>query len=340
MCSKFLTVILILVLILAQFVGAEDRIFSSADIIPPNFPVEKRDIGKGIIIILTDIETDNCLRDVHVKLELKNIESGERINTIRYFKECNISLNIPTGKWLLTLKADNLSTEGKDFYSDTSVEYLNDSHIKIVNVYMKPVGSVRGEVIDNEGKIVVDARIKFECSAEYGVLDDIETDSYGSFRRDYLPEGRCRISALYNNKVGSVDVIIHKGKLTDVNIKLEKTTTTTGFMDYILYILVVFTVITFYAFFKKRKKGKKKEIKASHGMLSIMETLSNGQKRIVEELLKSGGKLSQVDICYKTGMPKASVSRYISTLESRKIIESTRIGRLKEVKLSEWFLSQ
>ncbi len=340
--SKF-SLIIVFVFLSVNFCWAQEDIFrEESGVSPPGLP---EDAGPaGVFIKLTDFESGDCLRDLHVKLELTNVDSGEAINTLRYFRGCNITLDIPAGKWSLILLADNLSTEGKDYFSDVSFTYVNSSELILVSALMKPVGSVRGEVVDDEGRNVVNAKVKFECSSEYGVLDPVETDDYGSFRGEWLPAGSCKVSALYMDRVGSTDVVINGGQLSEVNVVLEKTTTA-SFFDYSPYLLFLFfiVVIVYLLFRRKRRPAaavKDKPLEPSKGMLSLMESLSDEQRRIVEVLLESGGVLSQVDICYKTRIPKASASRYISQLEKRKIVDTTRIGRLKEVRLSDWFLSQ
>ncbi|MEA1924351.1 MAG: helix-turn-helix domain-containing protein [Candidatus Altiarchaeota archaeon] len=333
---------ILLVLLMVSTAHAGDGIFESAKITPPELP----QMTEGVVLSLVDIESGKHLKDLHVRIELMDLDSGKELNTIRYFRDCNISLDIAPGRWLLVLKADNLSTEGKDFYEMTPFTYLNSSAPLFVSAYMKPVGSVVGEVVDGEGRVVVKAKVRFDCSSDYGVREDVETDSYGLFRGDWLPAGLCKISALYNNQVGSVDVTVEKGELKEVSIVLEKTTTS-SITDYGLYLLLIFLAAALlYLFYRKERKSSHRTVKEtgpiepSEGMLSVMETLKEEQKGIINALLEEGGEMKQVDICYKTSIPKASVSRYISYLESRKILETTRIGRLKEVKLSEWFLAQ
>ncbi|OYT53271.1 MAG: hypothetical protein B6U72_06330 [Candidatus Altiarchaeales archaeon ex4484_2] len=332
----------LLVLVMVSTVHAGDGIFESAEITPPELP----GMREGVVLSLVDIESGERLKDLHVRIELTDLDSGRELNTIRYFRECNISLDIAPGLWLLVLKADNLSTDGKDFYERISFTYLNRSTPFYLSAYMKPVGTVVGEVVDEEGRVVVNARVKFDCSSEYGVQEEVETDSYGLFRGEWLPTGLCKISALYNNQVGSVDTTVEKGKLEEVSIVLAKTTTS-SFTDYGLYLLLIFLgVASVYLFSRRRGESSHRTVKEtgpiepSEGMLSVMQTLKEEQKGIINVLLEAGGEMTQVDICYKTSIPKASVSRYVSYLESRKILETTRIGRLKEVKLSKWFLGQ
>jgi len=332
----------LLVLLMVSTAHAGDDIFESAEITPPDLP----QMTEGVVLSLVDIGSGKHLKDLHVRIELTDLDSGRELNTIRYFRDCNISLDIEPGRWLLVLKADNLSTEGKDFYDMRSFTYLNSSAPLLVSAYMKPVGSVVGEVVDGDGRVVVDARVRFDCSSDYGVRGDVETDSYGLFRGEWLPAGLCKISALYNNQVGSVDTTVAGGELREVSIVLVKTTTS-SFTDYSLYLLLIVLGVALVYLFHRRMGGSPQKtiketgpIEPSDGMLSVMETLKEEQKRIIDVLLEAGGEMTQVDVCYNTSIPKASVSRYISYLESRKILETTRIGRLKEIRLSKWFLAQ
>jgi len=351
---RFIISFFIISIILIQPVVSWEDIFEVAGpgIAPPEFPIDEVEENvSGVFVILIDAENGNELKDIHVRFELENRDTKERINTIRYLLTGNTVLNIPNGRWSMVLKADDLSTEGKDYYTTLSFTYQNYSQMSKVNAYMQPVGSVRGEVIDDEGKLVVDAKVKFECSAEYGELTTTKTDTFGSFKGEWLPPSKCKISALSDDRVGSVELNIETGSLKDVSINLEKTVAPpfTGHKasDNTTYIVIAIVVLALalYVFSRRRKVTYELEdidgpINPSDAMLLIMETLTEEQNRIIEELLKAGGRLSQADIGYKTGIPKASVSRYIYRLESKKIVETTKIGRMKDVRISKWFLSQ
>jgi len=344
MSSLSKTLLIMLLLSTVAGVYADNDLFESAQITPPELPGADKQ-REGVILHLADIESGECLRDLHVELRLREEELGIELNTIRYFEDCNISVDLEEGRWHLTLKADNLSTEGKDYFEETTLSLLNASKPPTLVAYMKPVGTVIGEVIDEEGRIVVNAKVKFDCSSGYGILSEQQTDSFGLFKGEWLPQGLCKISALYNHQVGSVDVFVERGGLDEVSIELEKTTTS-SLTDYspLLWFILLAALFVIAGYLLRKKKNNKRPsnepIEPTEGMLSIMKTLEDRQKKIVQTLLEEGGLLQQVDICYKTGTPKASVSRYVAQLESRKIVESTRIGRLKEVKLTSWFLNQ
>ena len=42
----------------------------------------------------------------------------------------------------------------------------------------------------------------------------------------------------------------------------------------------------------------------------------------------------------ETGIPKASLFRYIQSLERKKVIDVKKIGKVKKIKFTDWFLGK
>ncbi len=74
------------------------------------------------------------------------------------------------------------------------------------------------------------------------------------------------------------------------------------------------------------------------GKKEMMETFNENDLKIVNHLLKEGGRSKRNELERKTGISKSSLAMAINRLEKRKIIEIDRTSTTHFVKLSEYFL--
>ncbi len=128
----------------------------------------------------------------------------------------------------------------------------------------------------------------------------------------------------------------------------------TGFFNqdasgFIFPFIVVLISISIIFIVLKTKTGKSKESTGSTNLTknsdngtkeSILNILDENEKKIVKLLkhcIEEGReKVTQAYIQKTTGIPKSSLSRKISTLERRNIIECERDGRINRIKLKNW----
>lgn len=85
---------------------------------------------------------------------------------------------------------------------------------------------------------------------------------------------------------------------------------------------------------------EKKEIAVTSEMKKVMETLSENERRIVETLIREGGKATQAKIRRETGIAKSSLSGHLNALQRKKIIDKREYGRTNIIELSAWFLEK
>ncbi|MBN2518087.1 MAG: carboxypeptidase regulatory-like domain-containing protein, partial [Candidatus Altiarchaeota archaeon] len=146
--------------------------------------VSEEDGLSDLMMEVRDFDTTQLITDVHIQLHLTNKQTGESIKTIRFVGETGrISLKLAPGIWSVVLKLDDLSTPGKDYFSELEMDLRSSLN---VTAFIQPVGSVIGSVVDSSGKLIVDAQIKLDCDADHGDLSSITTDSFGSFSKDWL----------------------------------------------------------------------------------------------------------------------------------------------------------
>ena len=72
----------------------------------------------------------------------------------------------------------------------------------------------------------------------------------------------------------------------------------------------------------------------------ILKTLSENEKKVAEHLLSSGNNSTQARMRNSLGMPKTSLARVLQMLERKRVVEVERIGKLKKVRLTDWFLGR
>lgn len=294
----------------------------------------------NLLINVIDARTGASIKDAHIRLYLS--DGQQQVGTLRFVgDDGQMLIQLPTGTWRVTLKLDMTETPGKDYYSQFETLLSADRE---VTAFMQPVGSITGEVIDAEDNLIPGALIKFECSGDYGEVQSLSTDSFGAFSAEWLPVGTCRISAL-SGKVGSAQSEITHGQVSTVTVTLEKGLSN-GESDITwIVILVLVILIAILSFLFIRKKGsavvkqEPKEIKPDNRMADILSALDENERKIVELLMSKGGEHLQNKIARELNFPKSSLSRAIGGLEARNIITTEKLGRIKRVELSQWFLN-
>ena len=337
-------------------------------IIPPPIPDPDDDVpmttsellkGAGdeeifdAVLNLRDINTKAPIQDIHVYVEISS--AGEEVKTLQYVSESGLKLLLKSGEYSMVLRVDELDTQGNDYYIKTKIKVSADMQ---ETLYLFPIGSIRGLVSTNQ-RVVDGALLKFDCSGAYGETEQKSTDSFGSFTSGWLPVGSCSISAAYNGKVGFKEVMIEKGTLSHIEIELTKDTVSSGSKTGVYVILGVF-VISIIIFFRKKlgfqkkqqkiktpKINEKEEKKEEEPVLEqnkrskdIMKILNDKERSIIDHLTESGNKSSQSNIRHSTGIPKTSLSRMLENLEHKNIITIEKIGKLKKIKLTDWFIGK
>lgn len=108
-------------------------------------------------------------------------------------------------------------------------------------------------------------------------------------------------------------------------------------------IIIVVAIVAFHLL--RRKKPKKKESQkapaegVSQGKKDLLKTLSVNEKKIVDTLL-SKEKLTQKQLMLATGIPKATLSRTLKSLQRKQFIELRAFGNTNQIALSDWFLGK
>jgi len=268
-----------------------------------------------------------------------------------------VQLRLYKGVYDITLKVDKIETNGRDYF----IKFDQNVDNKVTRtVYLFSAGSVIGNIYDKKENAIKGAQIKFRCSKDYGDTGNIISDDFGSFSSYWLPIGSCRICAVHGSNVGCSDIEIKKGELNDIDITLSNGVISGANFGVIIIIVVVILFVVFIGINYINKKKKKSDIKEKpkieekkevrkedikdKGLSSrtrdIIQTLKEKEINVVNLLIENNNKSTQAKIRYATGIPKTSLARILLALELKKIIKIERIGKLKKVELTSWFLGK
>jgi len=90
-----------------------------------------------------------------------------------------------------------------------------------------------------------------------------------------------------------------------------------------------------YAYLEGSFRKERKELHSE--VMDTLNFLKDDEKRIVEILIKSGGRVLQKDIVELSGFNKVKVSRCLSRLEDKSVVSRRENGMSKKVVLEEPF---
>ena len=309
-----------------------------------------------IKLTLKQAEGNKEIKDVLVNIIVVEKESKEERVISSFIRSNPITLRLEQGNYLLKFQIDDLKTPGKDYYAEQEIALDKSLDQEIIAF---SVGSVKGVVYDTLNNLVSEALLKVECSKEYGEKFPEETDRVGSFSITYAPLGECVITATANRAVGSGKVTVEKGVSHTLEIRLNRAVISEGGNGWIIFWSIVIIVLLGGAgwfgwkYWQKRPKivhmplsqEKKQEEQQSEEKISkrtqdILNTLNEKEKKVVMFLLNHQHTSTQAKIRYESGIPKTTLVRIFISLQNKKIISIETMGKLKKIKLTNWFLDK
>ncbi len=325
------------------------------------------DAQDNIILTLKNADTENLI--IHS-------ETYVLINDEIYLPLNNpngqISFSLCQGEHNISIISYSFDASSNVFFTYLLINVLEENMLIEKEVILYPVCSVRGIIKDEYDNIVPNTQLQFKCDRDINLNYPRNSDKFGSFA-GLIPKGRCRLYSAYEEIIGFVDMNCDSEKAYDVEIIMDQKIhqqnlfRTNQILTLVIIIVILFVFSTIFIFKKKlnlainqekklEKKGKlsqkkeinnelqiqklEQELRLGKRAKDIMETLKDKEVEIINFLASKNGTSTQAKIYYSTGIPKASLSRYIQALEFKNIITVIKIGKCKRIKLSPWFLAQ
>jgi uncharacterized membrane protein len=346
-----LSILLVLVLIvfsLSIFADEIDEITSDTN----------TNSAYDVSLSLIDLTSNMPIQNVTLKYMVNGISSSTFIDETGLLR-----FSLPEGDYNLVVEAYKSSKQYTTYYGTFDLKLIDvvdsDSLIVTKTVYMYPVGLLRGFVKDSLDNIIPNAELKFECIAKVITQYPKKTDKFGFFKVENMPTSSCKVIASYEEAIGMTEVEIVNGELSEVTINLDKALLkNTGYNMYqflalLLGALIVFLVIKYLNKRSMNKHSKPINLKSKKAVDkpkpsseiitvsgTILKTLNNKEKTVVEFLLANGNKTSQAKIRHATGIPRTSLSRVLQSLENKKIINIEKHGKMVNINLTDFFLGK
>ena len=308
-----------------------------------------------LVMLLLCISFVTAAENANVFLSLKEATTNIDINKVVVYIEENeqvmnkyvpkgeiLKLSLENGEHHVTIKVDDLTTEGIDYFAKTQLTVQTSL---IEGVFLYSVGSLRGIVKDELDNVIPNAEIKIECGSDYGLNLPTKAYSFGTFNTE-VPIGNCKVFARSEEAVSMQEFEVSKGDVIDLELNLDKVKKEkSNLLAWSLIILLVVIIVIFRwkPIKKKTKKPEtiiKKEVKLVERSKDVYNTLKEKEKEIIDFILESKGSTTQAKIHYGTGIPKASLFRYVQSLEQKNVIQTQKIGKVKKIRFTDWFLGK
>lgn len=305
----------------------------------------------NVVLTFVDATSKEVISDVFVNIDLNG-------KTTSYFleKDETLKLKLEPSEYRLKFLINDPTTKGYDYYGETFLPVENNL-VKVI--YLYPVGSLSGFVKDKLDTVIAEADLNFDCNKALNVNFPKISDKFGSFSLDYIPVGNCKVYGSYKENLGVEEIEIKQGMKHFVDVKLDAVLIPPKNKNYlsvsigtVIILLLIISGLVYY-FTRKAKTletKEKKEIKElkevkSFGDLSkrekdIFKTLRDNEKKVVEYLIEQKEPVYFSKIHFKTGLSKGSLFRNLRTLERKNIIITTKEGKVRKVRLSDWFLGK
>ncbi len=323
-----------------------------------------------LVYALNEVGTDRNITNVTLKINEKNILTGKELSITEYLNTNMASIYLNSGEYELVFIADEAQTEGKDYYAFEKFT-VSESNKEII--YLFPIASIRGTVVDKLDNLLEGAEIKLNCDKDFMPIEQIKTDKFGAFTIQAVPTGNCIITASYKDSFEQQHLAFNRGDFEAIRLKLEDETTSSSLdssftLFAMIILLAIFAAGLAYWFFVRHESAfqvkepaalekiepqqrnnnrlsrriakKPKESSLPQRVKHILPTLNNRERLVVQFLLDNNGISTQGKIRHGTQIPKTSLIRILDSLRSRKIVSIDVTDVSKSIKLSSWFMQK
>ncbi|MFH1424308.1 MAG: hypothetical protein ABIG20_01365, partial [archaeon] len=83
---------------------------------------------------------------------------------------------------------------------------------------------------------------------------------------------------------------------------------------------------------------KPDRVKVTKRMKDMLQTLDQKEREVIDFLIEVNGKTTQAKVHHSTHIPRSTLSKTVSALQSKGILTVEGVGKINKLGLSEWFL--
>lgn len=304
-----------------------------------------------------NIDTNTPLADLPIIISATNLNTGEELTTVEYLNEdAELILDLTPGNWEMEFTIQNPDNKVTMYYLKRALNLQSERMVQERTFYMIPTGSISGAVYNSEGERVSDGDLEFDCT-ERGVSIDYPDDisQFGTFEAPIATTGECSIFASVRGEIGVGTVTVARGNVSEVEITLREPLASTSNFLLIAGGVVLLTIFGLVLFFKMKERWKEEvleevrdereeepeEEELNPRARDVMKTLRQREREVVEFLLgQEGLEATQGQTRNGTGIPKTTLARVFKALEDKKVVEVEKIGNMKRVSITDWFLGK
>ena len=171
-----------------------------------------------LVYALKEVGTDRNITNVTLQIREKSINADKELSITEYLNTNTAELYLNSGEYELIFIVDEAKTEGKDYYT---FEKFTVAESKKDIIYLFPIASIRGTVVDKLDNLIEGAEIKLSCDKDFISLNPIKTDKYGAFTIQAVPTGNCIITASYKDSFEQHSLAFNLGDYETIRLKLE-----------------------------------------------------------------------------------------------------------------------
>jgi len=225
----------------------------------------------------------------------------------------------------------------EDFYADVEIIVDNTGFITIDGITNHPDLIINNTELYTSKKqsywllniTIEDIFSEFIYSVTLPIDSSINYIKTSGSMRIQEEQGKLIINGFGQNKTFSIIVQYQVKKTADIE------TTDNLFLLIPIIIIGLAVILVVFYYFSKRKDTTKISEKIEEPDYDELRGLSDRQKKIMELLIQKNRPLSQTAIQKELDIPKSAVSRNISSLELKGLVEKENIGMSNLIRLKK-----
>lgn len=333
-----------------------------------------------LTLVVKDLSTNSRITSLPVLIKLTDVRTGMEDKANEFIDhQGELVYTLEPGNWRIELAIFDPKTEGVTYYGQRLMYIQPQESVLNRSFYLTPIGALEGVAVHEDGRLAGEAELLFDCPYGSQFDYPERTDQFGGFKLLRVPAGTCRITATTKDNLGTAEVNISKGQVQTVKIVMDQSPASLRWSNLVAWLVVaggaLVVLLVGYALLRKKLSSdiskdihengrgrfarrilrKIKRVRPEHtdtkhhapspGLnpraRDILQTLNEREKKTVEFLVgQKGHQATQAQLRNSTGIPKTSLVRVFQSLEAKKVLTLEKIGKMKKVTLTPWFMGK